>query len=122
MNQKPLITIGNGNIKISVWPTNADHFGPIYSITPRKIYKKDDQWCSTSSFGDYDLASLIMGLLECYLWCQNEKANHDEAIKLPLMVESENIPSDSEETIRGKLKTMFNREEFANGSTKNGHD
>ena len=121
MNNKPVKTFNYGCIKISLWPQQNSDLGPSLSglslnVTPRRIYKKDDQWCSATSFGDYDLPALIMGLLECHLWCQKQKADHEEASKLPLVVETENTPKDSEDTAEGTPKAIC-RIGWANGST-----
>lgn len=88
MNNRPIKTFTCGCIKISVWPRNGD-LGPSYSISPRKIVKKEDRWCHAISFGDYDVASLVLGLLECHLWIQNQKGEHAESIKLPLLIGSD---------------------------------
>lgn len=88
MNNRPIKTFTCGCIKISIWPRNSD-LGPAFSISPRKVIKKEDRWCHAISFGDYDVASLVLGLLECHLWIQNQKAEHGESIKLPLLIGSE---------------------------------
>jgi hypothetical protein len=124
MENKPIKTFHYGCIKVSLWPQkNSDHgpslSGPSLNITPRRIYKKDDEWCSATSFGDYDMPSLIMALLECHLWCQKHKADHEETIKLPLLVESENTSDDSEDSTKGKLKAIYPAER-TNGSTQKG--
>ena len=121
MSTKPVKTFNYGCIRISLWPLsggdNPNLSGPGMNIVPRRIYKKDDEWCSATSFGDYDLPSLIMGLLECHLWCQKQKEDHEEAIKLPLVIETENTHEDSGEPVKGKLKAIYKSAEPRNSST-----
>jgi len=103
MSNKPIKTFKYGCIRISVWPSSGnDDLGKTYRISARKIYMKDDQWCSMTSFGDYDLASLVLGLMETYLWCQSEKSEHEAAIKLPLLIENDSTSNDCvEKEIKG---------------------
>ena len=116
MNNKPLKTFSYGCIKIGVWPQNSD-LGPAYTVTPRRIFKKDDLWCNATSFGDYDLASLIIGLLETHLWIQNQKPDKDSSIRLPLLVESQNMTEESDKSETGGLKPV-RKVEPANSSTQ----
>ena len=56
-NQKPVDEIRIGRVKAIVWE-NGTEDQPRYNVTFSRLYKEDDQWKSTQSFGRNDLLVL----------------------------------------------------------------
>ena len=56
-NQKPVDEIRIGRVKATVWK-NGTEDQPRYNVTFSRLYKIDDQWMSTHSFGRNDLLVL----------------------------------------------------------------
>ena len=56
-NQKPVDEIRIGRVKATLWK-NGTEDQPRYNVTFSRLYKEDDQWKSTQSFGRNDLLVL----------------------------------------------------------------
>ena len=56
-NQKPVDEIRIGRVKATIW-RNGTEEQPRHSVTFSRLYKDDDQWKSTQSFGRNDLLVL----------------------------------------------------------------
>jgi hypothetical protein len=69
---KPVHEIRLGNIKAAIWKNSTEN-GSLYNATLRRIYKKDDEWKSTDSFGRDDL--LLVGKVAdlAQTWIFNQK-------------------------------------------------
>ena len=56
-NQKPVDEIRIGRVKATIWRNGTDE-QPRHNVTFSRLYKEDDQWKSTQSFGRNDLLML----------------------------------------------------------------
>jgi hypothetical protein len=56
--QKPVYEFRLGSIKAAVWRNQSDS-GVRYNVTFQRLYKENDEWKSTDSFGRDDL--LLLG-------------------------------------------------------------
>ena len=64
---KPVHEVRLGSIKAAVWKNNTPG-GARHNVTFRRIYKKDDQWSSTDSFGRDDLLLLAKVADQAHSW------------------------------------------------------
>jgi hypothetical protein len=58
-NNKPIETIKCNAVKAAIWANETDK-GIKYTVTFSRLYQKDDQWKSSTTFGEDDLSSLYM--------------------------------------------------------------
>ncbi len=58
--QKPAHEIRLGRIKATIWENETDQ-GTRHNVTVSRLYKDDDQWKQSASFGRDDL--LLVGLV-----------------------------------------------------------
>mgnify|MGYP000874988986 CR=1 FL=1 len=56
---KPIETIKCNSVKAAIW-ANETNKGIKYTVTFSRLYQKDDQWKSSTTFGEDDLSSLYM--------------------------------------------------------------
>ena len=64
---KPNHEIRLGRIKATLW-ANETANGVRYNVTLTRLYKEEDQWKSSDSFGRDDLPVLCKVLDLAYLW------------------------------------------------------
>ncbi|MBI3867408.1 MAG: hypothetical protein HY299_02670 [Verrucomicrobia bacterium] len=70
--QKPVHEVHYGQIKAAIWRNQTEH-GVRHNVTVTRIYKKDDQWKSTDSFGRDDLLLVAKVLNDAHSWiCQQQ--------------------------------------------------
>jgi hypothetical protein len=69
-DKKPRAKCRDGALSVTVWK-NAGEKGAFYSVTPRRSYKKDDQWKETDLFGSDDLLPLAKLLDEAHSWIRD---------------------------------------------------
>ena len=55
--KKPFHSLKVGMVKAAIW-RNETPFGPRFNTTFSRVYRKDDQWHVSDSFGRDDLLSL----------------------------------------------------------------
>ena len=65
--QKPIHEIRLGFIKAAVWK-NETESGVRYNVTLSRLYKEDDNWKSTDSFGRDDLLLLSKVADQAHSW------------------------------------------------------
>ena len=53
-DNRPIHEIRLGRIKAAIWQNESEH-GIHYSVSVTRIYRKEDRWQSTASFGRDDL-------------------------------------------------------------------
>jgi hypothetical protein len=68
--RKPAHKIRSGALALTIWKNDGNH-GPGCSVTPTRVYKKDEQWAESDSFGQDDLLRLAKLLDEADTWIQN---------------------------------------------------
>jgi len=71
-NAKPVHEIRMGNIKAAIWKNETDN-GAQFNATFRRLYKKDDEWKSSDSFGRDDLLLLAKIVNQTHSWIFNQK-------------------------------------------------
>lgn len=59
---KPKHEVRLGHIKATIWENKTEN-GTRYNVTLARIYKKDEEWQSSDSFGRDDL--LLLGKVAC---------------------------------------------------------
>ena len=64
---KPVYTLRDGAIEIAVWKNDSNK-GPFYSVTPRRSYRKGDQWKESDSYARDDLLVLARLVEMAYAW------------------------------------------------------
>ena len=79
---KPVHEVRLGSIKAAVWKNNTES-GARHNVTFRRIYKKDDQWSSTDSFGRDDLLLLAKVADEAHSWICSQPHEEQPATAAP---------------------------------------
>jgi hypothetical protein len=75
---KPVHEIRIGAIKAAIWANETTN-GTRYNVTLSRLYKEDDQWASTSSFGRDDLLLVAKVADQAHTWVfqQTQEKNTD---------------------------------------------
>ena len=76
--RKPAHKIRHRDITVTIW-RNEGAKGPWFSVTPSRIYKKDDQWGDSDSFGEDDLLLLAKLLDEAHSWIVSVQQSERQA-------------------------------------------
>ena len=79
---KPVHEVRLGCIKAAVW-RNETEAGVRYNVTFSRLYKDNDQWKSTESFGRDDLLLLAKVADQTHSWICNQNQENDDATKAP---------------------------------------
>lgn len=81
-NDRPVHEIRLGRIKAAIWKNDTES-GIRFGVTLSRIYKTDDGWESSSSFGrdDLPLVSKVADMAHTWIYQQNgtTQASDDEA-------------------------------------------
>jgi hypothetical protein len=69
--QKPVHEIRLGRIKATIWENETEN-GTRYNVTVCRLYKEDDQWKQTASFGrdDLPLVAKVVDLVHTWTYEQ----------------------------------------------------
>ena len=74
---KPIHEVRLGSIKAAVW-RNETESGVRYNVTFSRLYKDNDQWKSTESFGRDDLLLLAKVADQTHSWiCSQNQETYD---------------------------------------------
>jgi hypothetical protein len=65
--RKPVHTLKDGRIELAVWENEAED-GRFYSVTHRRIYRQNDAWKESGSYGQDDLLVLAKLLDLAHTW------------------------------------------------------
>ena len=77
--QKPVHEVRVGSIKAAIWE-NPTESGARHNVTFERLYKSDDEWKQTQSFGRDDLLVLAKVADQAHTWIfDNAKTSTDEA-------------------------------------------
>lgn len=73
---QPVHEVRLGSVKAAIWENRSEH-GHRYNVTLARIYKDEDQWKSTDSFGRDDLLLLAKVIDQAHSWIfdQNHSRN-----------------------------------------------
>lgn len=77
-NNRPLHEVRLGRIKAAIWKNDTEH-GARYSVSITRIYKADEQWQSTTSFGRDDLPLVAKVADLAHTWVYQQNGEHEEA-------------------------------------------
>ncbi len=83
---QPVHTIKLGRIKAAIWE-NQTESGIRHNVTVQRIYKKDDRWMSTESFGRDDLPLVAKVIDMAHTWLYQNPASQEP--------ETDSAPQDS---------------------------
>lgn len=76
-NERPIHEIRFGTCKAAIW-ANPTEQGTRYNVTFARIYKQDDRWESTSSFGRDDLPLIAKLADQAHTWIYERLASERE--------------------------------------------
>ena len=77
--QKPVHEVHVGSIKAAIWENTTEN-GARHNVTFERLYKSDDEWKQTQSFGRDDLLVLAKVADQAHTWIfENAKATTNEA-------------------------------------------
>ena len=75
--QKPVHEVRVGSVKAAIWE-NPPENGVRHNVTFERLYKSDDEWKQTQSFGRDDLLVLAKVADQAHTWIfENAKATTD---------------------------------------------
>ena len=74
---RPVNEIRMGRIRAAIWENETDN-GTRYNVTVSRLYKEDDKWKDSHSFGLDDLLVVAKVLNECHSWIFSESASSEE--------------------------------------------
>jgi hypothetical protein len=75
---KPDHKIQHRGLAVTIWK-NAGKNGPWYAATPSRVYKQDEQWKDSDSFGEDDLLLLAELLKEAHAWIRSAQQSARQA-------------------------------------------
>lgn len=74
---RPVHEVRIGAIKAAIWK-NETSGGPRFNVTLSRIYKDEDQWRSTDSFGRDDLLLLAKVADQAHSWIVQQPHEREE--------------------------------------------
>jgi hypothetical protein len=76
---KPVHEIRMGKVKAAIW-RNETEVGTRYSVLLSRIYKTDDGWESSSSFGrdELPLVAKVADMAHTWIYQQNDRSENGE--------------------------------------------
>lgn len=75
---RPAHEVKVGMVKAVIWP-NATTSGTRYSVTLQRLYRQDDTWKTTQSFGERDLVDIVRATVQAEAWVREQTPRSDEA-------------------------------------------
>ena len=96
-NERPIHEIRMGKCKAAIW-ANPSEQGTFYNVTFARIFKREDRWESTDSFGRDDLPLVAKLADQAHTWIYQRQADEREAA----------APAATPETGRGSRRTQRN--------------
>lgn len=70
--QRPTHEVRSGLVRAAIWE-NSTRSGPRYNVTVSRLYKKGEDWKSTTSFGLRDLADLTRVGVLAEVWVREHQ-------------------------------------------------
>ena len=77
--QTPVHEIRLGRIKAAIWANPTD-YGLRHNVTIARLYKEDDDWRRSESFGRDDLSVVAKVLDMAHTWIFGQSARKDDAM------------------------------------------
>jgi len=75
---RPVHEIRLGRVKAAIW-RNETKNGNMHNVTIQRLYKTDDGWATTTSFGREDLPLVAKVADMAHTWIYQQHANGEEA-------------------------------------------
>ena len=77
---RPVHEVRMGRVKAAIWRNDSTN-GPMHNVTIQRLYKTDEGWATTTSFGREDLPLVGKVADLAHTWIYEQAANQDEAAK-----------------------------------------
>lgn len=74
---KPAQTFKAGAIKATIWSNTSTSDKTYHTVTIARVYKKEEQWKETTSFGRDDLPKVNLVASQAYEWILEQKKSDD---------------------------------------------
>ena len=74
-DNRPMHEIRLGRIKAAIWQNETEQ-GIRYSVSIARLYRKEDRWQSTSSFGRDDLPLVAKVADLAHSWLYEQRSEH----------------------------------------------
>lgn len=71
--KKPIHEIRLGAVKAAIWENESKENGKRYNVVITRLYKKNDKWESTASFGRLDLPLVEKVASAAHEWLYQEQ-------------------------------------------------
>ena len=75
---RPVHEVKAGLVKAVIWPNETTN-GTRYSVTFVRLYKQDETWKTTHSFGARDMADVVRASVLAEAWVREHTPKSEEA-------------------------------------------
>ncbi len=75
---RPVHEIRLGRIRAAIWENETTN-GTRYNVTVSRLYKDDDTWKDSTSFGRDDLPLVAKIVDQCHTWIFSESSGNNES-------------------------------------------
>lgn len=75
---KPVHAFRYGNVSCAIWADNSSS-GYFFNTTFSRVFRLDDSWGESASFGDRDLPDLMKAAADAHSWIYQRKAQATDA-------------------------------------------
>ncbi|MGE3310700.1 MAG: hypothetical protein AB7O66_12080 [Limisphaerales bacterium] len=73
MKNKPVYEVRTGLIRAAIWEARGEN-GPFFNVTVGRLFKAQEGWRQSSSFGRDDIQRLHAVLSQAHDWIRNREA------------------------------------------------
>ena len=77
-SSRPVREIRMGRVKAAVWRNTTEN-GSMHNVTIQRLYRTDDGWATTTSFGRDDLPLVARVADLAHSWIYEQAARQDDA-------------------------------------------
>ena len=77
---RPVHEVRMGRIKAAIWANETDN-GTRHNVTVTRLYKDEDQWKDSSSFGrdDLPLVAKVVDQAHSWIFAQGSNSSHEQS-------------------------------------------
>lgn len=75
---RPVHEIRMGRVKAAIWRNDTEN-GSMHNVTIQRLYRTDDGWATTTSFGRDDLPLVAKVADLAHTWIYEQAAKQDDA-------------------------------------------
>ena len=81
--QKPTHEIRLGRIRAAIWANQTENREVWFNVTVSRLYKENDKWQDTSTFGrdDLPIVAKVVDMAYAWIWGQETPAPSDPPIE-----------------------------------------